>query len=178
MKMHKLALTASLALVTALAVPAAAMATTANPASAAGKPGSSTATSVTTVTTPTPAPANSRQATAIPAAEISQDFNIDLVDGCGTWSGRLTINASGYDFYGEVSGTMHAGCNGGSTGHFWYTCAGSSPQNPKTWTTESSTPTDYGMGPCVDGPLVIWTELCYQGPARYACGNSAKLEFD
>jgi len=119
-----------------------------------------------------------RQAAAIPATEVSEPFNLNVVDGCGTWSGTLSISVQGVYFYGDVTGTMHAGCNGGSTGHFWYTCGGGTGQNPKTWTTESSTSTDYGMGPCVYGPLVIWTELCYQGPARYACANSAKLEFD
>lgn len=121
---------------------------------------------------------SARQAAAVSVADVSQPFSLNVVDGCGTWSGTLSASAQGYNFYGDVSGTLHAGCNGGSTGHFWYTCGGGTAQNPRTWTTQSSTPTSYGMGPCSDGPLAIWVELCYQGPARYACASSAKLEYD
>lgn len=113
------------------------------------------------------APVSAQQAAA------SGPFNISLDGGCGKWSGTLDVHFSGGNAYGDISGTLHAGCNGGSTGHFWYSCAGGTNHNPKTWTTEGNTSTSYGMGPC-DGTLVIWAELCYQGPNVYACANSAK----
>jgi hypothetical protein len=117
------------------------------------------------------APVSAQQAAAVP--DTSGPFSISLAGGCGKWSGTLDVHFSGGDGYGDISGTLHAGCNGGSTGHFWYSCNNGTNQNPKTWTTQSSESTSYGMT-CETGSLVIWAELCYQGPNVYACANSPK----
>lgn len=114
---------------------------------------------------------------AVPDA--SEPVDLKVFSNCGQFKGSIDVYikvaGGNEERYASVGGKLYARCNGGSTLHFWTECSGYGAHDVRNWETTSSETVGYTWGPCSNGKLTAWVELCWQGPGGYACGNSNKV---